>query len=104
MRTENTGTPFNPATFVGLIRSAGQTAVGTVSVAFGKAGGKIDGVNLYRQRAGDTGPVKVGLFNYSPRALDTTPLKVARVSEERSYAVVGVIAGQEIGHLSPVVK
>lgn len=102
LRTENTGAPFNRATFVGVIRTAAQTSAATVSVAFGKAGGHLDGVNLYRQRAGDAAPVKVGQFTHSP-ALDTASLKAAGVPEERSYTVVGVVADQEIGQPSPAV-
>ncbi len=74
LQTENTGQTFNPATVVGQIRSFHLNGVGQPVIAFGKAGGHIDGVNLYMARGG-TAAVKIGLFNNSP-ATDPTPVAV----------------------------
>ena len=104
LRTENTGDPFHPENYVAEIRSAKENGQGRAVVAFSKAGGEIDGVNLYLQRAGDAAPgVKVGLFTHTP-AVDTTPLKVVGQPEERTYTAMGVINDQEIGLRSPAVS
>ena len=102
LRTENTGDPFSPDTYVAQIRSLHLNGQGQVVAAFSKAGGHIDEVNLYCQRAGDAAPVKVGMFTHTP-AIDTTPLKVPGTPEQRAYTVMAVIADREIGMRSAAV-
>ena len=102
LRTESTGTPFDAATYQAVVRSAKETGQGSVNVAFSKASSNIDGVNLYLQRTGDAGPVKIGLFTHTP-ATDFTPLKTPGVPEQRNYSAVAVIADAEVGLRSAVV-
>jgi hypothetical protein len=66
-------------------------------VVFGKAGGHLDGVNLYMQR-GTAAAVKLGMYTLAP-AVDTTPLVVPGTPEQHTYTVQPVI--KEMGVRSP---
>lgn len=99
LRTEPTGTPFDPDAYVGEIKNVRQTGPAEVSVVFGKASGAIDEVILFRQRQGDAAPVKVDKFSHSP-AVDEAPLLAPNTMEERTYFVQGVIKNRPIGSRS----
>ena len=70
----------------------------TVTIPFRKAGGKISGINLYRQRKGDKSPQKVGFFMRTP-AIDTAPGKAGDIT----YTARAVKDGDEIGRPSDAV-
>lgn len=70
----------------------------TVTIPFRKAGGKISGINLYRQSKADKSPQKLEYFMRTP-AIDTAPIK-----GEITYTARGVIDGQEIGQTSDPVS
>jgi hypothetical protein len=67
----------------------------TVTIPFRKAGGKVAGINLYRQRKGDHAPEKVGFFMRTP-AIDTAPGK----SSPLTYTARAVKDSDEIGQAS----
>jgi hypothetical protein len=71
----------------------------TVTVPFRKAGGKVSGINLYRQRKGGRAPDKVGFFMRTP-AIDTEP----GTSGQLSYTARAVKDGDEIGQQSDPVS
>ena len=66
----------------------------TVTIPFRKAGGKISGINLYRQRKGDKSLQKVGFFMRTP-AIDTAPGR-----GELIYTARAVVDEKEIGQPS----
>jgi hypothetical protein len=66
----------------------------TVTIPFRKAGGKVSGINLYRQLKGEKSPQKVGYFLRTP-AIDTDPRK-----GDLSYTARAVKDGDEIGQPS----
>lgn len=70
----------------------------TVTIPFRKAGGKVSGINLYRQRKGDREPQKIGFFMRTP-AIDTAPGKAG----ELTYTARAVKDGNEIGQASDAV-
>jgi hypothetical protein len=67
----------------------------TVTIPFRKAGGKVSGINLYRQRKGERAPEKVGFFMRTP-AIDTDP----GTSGQLIYTGRAVKDGDEIGQPS----
>jgi hypothetical protein len=67
----------------------------TVTIPFRKAGGKISGINLYRQRKGERAPEKIGFFMRTP-AIDTDPA----TSGQLTYTARAVKDGDEIGQPS----
>lgn len=67
----------------------------TVTIPFRKAGGKVSGINLYRQRKGDPEPQKIGFFMRTP-AIDTAPGK----SGQLTYHARAIKDGKEIGRSS----
>jgi hypothetical protein len=79
---------------LGRPRQAGPT----VAIPFRKAGGKISGINLYRQRKGEKSPQKVGFFMRTP-AIDTEPGK----AREITYTARAILDGKEIGQVSDAV-
>jgi hypothetical protein len=80
---------------LGRPRQAGPT----VAIPFRKAGGKVSGINLYRQRKGDKSPQKVGFFMRTP-AIDTEPGKPGEIT----YTACAVLEGREIGQPSDAVS
>jgi len=78
---------------VGQARQTGPT----VTIPFRKAGGKVSGINLYRQRKGDKSPQRVGFFMRTP-AIDTAPGK-----GELIYTARAVVDEKEIGQPSDAV-
>ncbi|MFN2621757.1 MAG: hypothetical protein ABR611_02835 [Chthoniobacterales bacterium] len=95
------GTPgaFDPNTYQAELKSVELTMPGQVTVKFGKAGGKIDGVNVYSRRQGQADWKFLGRDTQSPY-VDTTPLTQAGTPEVREYRVRGVINDEEIGDYS----
>ncbi len=70
----------------------------TVTIPFRKAGGKVSGINLYRQRKGDREPQKIGFFMRTP-AIDIAPGKPG----ELTYTARAIKEGHEIGQMSDAV-
>lgn len=70
----------------------------TVTIPFRKAGGKVSGINLYRQRKGEKSPRKLGFFMRTP-AIDIDP----GTAGEITYTARAVKDGEEIGQLSDAV-
>ena len=67
------------------------------------AGGEVAGINLYRQRKGESAPQLVNFFIRTP-AVDPTPPASPGKSEERTYTARAVINGKEIGQPSDAVN
>ena len=67
----------------------------TVTIPFRKAGGKVSGINLYRQRRGERAPERVGFYIRTP-AIDTDPGS----SGQLTYTARAVRDGDEIGQPS----
>jgi len=71
----------------------------TVTIPFRKAGGKVSGINLYRQRKGEKSPAKIGFFMRTP-AIDIDPGKAGEIT----YTARAVKDGDEIGQPSDAVS
>jgi hypothetical protein len=69
-----------------------------VTVPFRKAGGAVNGINLYRQRKGENAPQLVGFFMRTP-AVDGAATKSGQVT----YTARAVINDREIGQPSEAV-
>lgn len=93
------GGKFDPKTYKAELGQARQTGPNTVVVPFRKAGGEVAGINLYRQRKGDSAPQLVAFFRRTP-ALDPIPVDSPGKSEERTYTARAVMNGKEIGQPS----
>jgi hypothetical protein len=102
LRIAVSGAKFDPSYYKAELGQPRQAGSNAVTIAFRKAGGSVDGINLYLQRGSDTAPQRVGFFMRTP-AIDTTPLLSSNKSEERSYTARAVIAGKEIGQSSDAV-
>jgi hypothetical protein len=96
------GGKFDPKNYKAELGQARQTGPNTVVIPFRKAGGDVAGINLYRQRKGESAPQLVSFFKRTP-ALDPIPVVAPGKSEERNYTARGVMNGKEIGHPSDVV-
>jgi hypothetical protein len=94
-----TETAFDPNTYVAELKELILSAPGQVTVTFGKAKGKIDGVNVYSRRQGTSPWIFLGRDTQSPY-VDTTPLAEAGKPEIREYRIRGVIDDVEIGDYS----
>ena len=90
---------FDPSFYTAELRDVVLSAPGQVTVTFGKARGKIDGVNVYSRRQGTTEWKFLARDTQSPY-VDTTPLAQAGTPEIREYRIRGVIADEEIGNYS----
>jgi hypothetical protein len=75
------------------------TGGNTVTIPFRKAGGSVGGINLYRQRKGESSPQLVGFFMRTP-AIDTAPGKPGQLT----YTARAVVSGKEIGQSSSAVS
>lgn len=95
-----TSEAFDPNTYVAELREVILSAPVQVTVTFGKAKGKIDGVNVYARRQGTSPWNFLGRDTQSPY-VDTTPLAAAGTPEIREYRIRGVIDDVEIGDYSP---
>jgi hypothetical protein len=101
LRLEQTGDPFDPATYKAELSDFASPAANTVTFKFRKARGEVDGINLYLRRKGDAAWTFVRFYSKSP-ATDTTPVKVAGTPEEREYQGRAVIADAEVGIMSDI--
>lgn len=81
------------------IKGVTQIAPGQVRVDFGKAKGKVDGVNVYSRRQGASPWNFLARDTQSPY-VDTTPLAQAGTPEIREYRIRAVIDDEEIGQYS----
>ena len=82
-----------------LIRMVTLNGPSQVTVAFGKAKGNIDGVNVYSRRQG-TSQWNFLARDTEPPYVDTTPLAQAGQPEIREYRIRAVIDDEEIGDYS----
>jgi len=96
------GGKFDPKNYKAELGQARQTGPNVVVIPFRKAGGDVAGINLYRQRKGDSAPQLINFFKRTP-ALDPSPVATPGKSEERNYTARGVMNGKEIGKPSDVV-
>jgi hypothetical protein len=94
---------FDPKNYKAELGQARQTGPNTVIAPFRKAGGEVAGINLYRQRKGESTPQLVNFFIRTP-AVDPTPPASPGKSEERTYTARAVINGKEIGQPSDAVN
>jgi hypothetical protein len=94
---------FDPKNYKAELGQARQTGPNTVIVPFRKAGGEVAGINLYRQRKGESAPQLINFFIRTP-ALDPTPPASPGKSEERTYTARAVLNGKEIGKPSDAVN
>jgi len=90
---------FDPNTYQAELREVTLSMPSQVTVAFGKAKGNIDGVNVYSRRQGTAQWTFLARDTESPY-IDTTPLAAAGQPEIREYRVRGVIDDEEIGEYS----
>ena len=74
---------------------------GTVRIRWTK--GRLDGVNVYMRRQGDSEWALLGRDTHSPYD-DSSPLGKAGVPEQREYRVVGVKKDLEVGAPSDIVS
>ena len=58
--------PFNPVTYNCLLFALASRTPGTVSGKFRKAGGHVDGINLYGRKSGTAAWTLLGRFNATP--------------------------------------
>ena len=101
LRTEPTGTPFDPLTWKAVIRSLECTGPAQVRLKLAKAGGAVDANAVYCRRKGQTVWMKVGVFTQS-EVVDNTPCATPGQPEEREYQVRSVIKDVEIGIASDI--
>ena len=94
---------FDPKNYKAELGQARQTGPNTVIVPFRKAGGEVAGINLYRQRKGESAPQLINFFIRTP-AVDPTPPASPGKNEERTYTARAVLNGKEIGQLSDAVN
>jgi hypothetical protein len=97
------GGKFDPKNYKAELGQARQTGPNTVIVPFRKAGGEVAGINLYRQRKGESEARLVAFFKRTP-AMDPIPVASLGKSEERTYTARAVMNGKEIGQPSDAVS
>jgi len=90
---------FDPNTYQAELREVRLSMPSQVTVAFGKAKGNIDGVNVYSRRQGTAPWTFLARDTESPY-IDTTPLAQAGQPEIREYRIRAVIDDEEIGDYS----
>ena len=101
LRTEPTGTPFDPMTWQAKIRSIECTGPAQVRIKLAKASGEVDANAVYFRRHGQMVWTKLGVFTQA-EITDTTPCAVPGQPEEREYLVRSVIKDVEIGIASDI--
>lgn len=94
---------LDAGTYKGELNSAEQTGPNQVTVKFGKARGKVDGVNVYMRLQGQSEWKFLARDTVSPY-VDTTPLAAAGKPEVREYRIRAVLNDEEIGDYSDVVQ
>ena len=90
---------FDPTNYKAELGQGRQSGPNTVILPFRKAGGEVSGINLYRQRKGESTPQLVSFFKRTP-AVDPAPPLSPGKSEERTYTARAAINGKEIGQPS----
>ena len=95
-------TPFDPNTFEVPLRNLSSPAARQVRFKFGKAYGKIDGINLYGRKAGTSSMMNLGRFNATP-ARTAVPLSGDN-PEQWEFQARAVKRDQEIGLPSAVLQ
>ena len=90
---------FDPDTYQAEIKGVTQIAPGQVRVDFGKAKGKVQGVNVYSRLQGTSDWNFLARDTQSPY-VDTTPLATPGKPEIREYRIRAVINDVEIGDYS----
>ena len=101
LRTEPTGTPFDPTQWQAKIRLAECTGPAQVRLKLAKAGGEVDANAVYYRRKGQTVWIKLGIFMQA-EIIDHTPCATPGQPEEREYQVRSVIKDEEIGIASDI--
>jgi len=101
LRTEPTGTPFDPNTWQAIIRSLECTGPDQVRIKMAKASGAIDANAIYSRIAGAGAMVKVGTYTQATVTLNT-PNATPGQPEEREYEIRSVIKDAEIGLASDI--
>jgi hypothetical protein len=89
---------FDEKNYKAELGQARQTG-NTVTVPFRKAGGEVDGINLYRQRKGENSRELIAFFMRTP-AIDSSAGK----SGQLTYTARAVIDGKEVGLPSDAVS
>jgi hypothetical protein len=90
---------FDPNTYQAELRGLVLSAPGQVTVNFGKAKGKVQGVNVYSRKQGTAEWKFLARDTQSPY-VDSTPLAQAGTPEIREYRIRAVIDDVEIGDYS----
>ncbi|MBA2436307.1 MAG: hypothetical protein H0V54_14725 [Chthoniobacterales bacterium] len=67
LRLEATATPFNPSTYMAKLDGLSSPAAKQLRFKFGKSYGRVDGVNLYGRKSGQSAWVNLGRFNATRR-------------------------------------
>jgi hypothetical protein len=93
------GDVFDPTTYQAELKEVILSMPSQVTVAFGKAKGNIDGVNVYSRRQGTSPWTFLARDTESPY-VDTTPLAQPGTPEIREYRIRAVIDDVEIGEYS----
>ena len=93
----DTGAKFDANNYRAELGRPRQTG-NVVTIPFRKAGGSVDGINLYLQRKGESSSQKVGFFMRTP-AVDGAPGKSGQIT----YTARAVVNGKEIGQPSDAV-
>ncbi len=76
LRTEGTGSGFDPASYVAVVSGVTCTATATVSAKFRKAGGNVAAMEFHGRKAGTGTWINLGRFMATPASLHipiTTP-------------------------------
>jgi hypothetical protein len=98
LRIVSIGPKFDAKTYKAELSQPRQTAPNTVTIPFRKAGGEVNGINLYRERKGEGSPQLVGFFMRTP-AIDGSAGK----SGQLTYTARAVVNSKEVGQPSDAV-
>src|SRR5450432_3671983 len=99
LRLEATAAPFNPGEYTARMNDLSSPSAKQLRFKFGKASGKIDGVNLYGRKVGATDFINLGRYTAAP-ANAMIPL-TGDAPEEWEFEVRAVKRDIEIGSPSP---
>ncbi len=99
---EATGTPFDPTTYQAILTNVASPSAHTVTGKFRKAGGQIDGINVYGRKEGTMPWQMLGRFNATPFSA-LVPLAAA-APEPWEFLARAVKRDVEIGVASDVVQ
>ena len=103
LKLEAAVTPFDPATYQAEIFKFDSPSSHTVGGKFRKAGGKIDGINLYARKAGTPGWTALGRFNATPFTA-MVPVTAPTGPEDWEFQARAVKRDVEIGLPSMIVQ